>query len=198
MQFTLDSCGNSCILAKVLVFVDWLMWQVTLITSLLNLKSQTQDLHPSWKVSNSHSTHAHSSLFLTWSWLPWAYRFTIMTSMTSMMTCWALTTRHATSLSWSSSSIMLSPAARCYDKDLQTDFYLFNSVYWYWSHNDSHFIFLPASGPICSCWLMRSSLLWLRAAPYCTLLHTVTYCCSDAIVLVMPIVRITLLFSYST
>ena len=49
-----------------------------------------------------------------------------------------------------------------------------------------------------SCWLMRSSLLWLRAAPYCTLLRTVTYCCSDAIVLVTPIVRVTLLFSYST
>ena len=31
-----------------------------------------------------------------------------------------------------------------------------------------------------SCWLMRSLLLWLRAAPYCTLLRTVTYCSSDA------------------
>ena len=49
-----------------------------------------------------------------------------------------------------------------------------------------------------SYWLMCSSLLWLRAAPYCTLLCTVTYCCSDAIVLVTPIVRVTLLFSYST
>ena len=49
-----------------------------------------------------------------------------------------------------------------------------------------------------SCWLVCSSLLWLRAAPYCTLLRTVTYCCSDAIVLVTPIVRVTLLFSYST
>ena len=28
----------------------------------------------------------------------------------------------------------------------------------------------------------------------CVLLFTVTYCCSDTIVLVMPIVRITLLF----
>ena len=31
----------------------------------------------------------------------------------------------------------------------------------------------------------------------CALLRTVTYCCSDSIVLVTPIVCVTLLFSYS-
>ena len=96
-------------------------------------------------------------------------------------------------------------------------------LYWhgYWSHDDSllirvhflqwhglvgfpprhHYLFIVLHDSSLvmhlSCWLMRSSLLWLRAAPYCTLLCTVTYCCSDAIVLVMPIVRITSLFSYS-
>ena len=84
----------------------------------------------------------------------------------------------------------------CYDKDLHDWFYLFLCT-------DTGVIathalsFYQPLAPL-SCWLMCSSLLWLRAAPYCTLLRTVTYCCSDTIVLVTPIVCITLLFSYST
>ena len=71
-----------------------------------------------------------------------------------------------------------------------TDFYLFTRC------TDTgvivtHAFFSTGLWPHCSRWLMRSSLLWLRAAPYCTLLRTVTYCCSDAIVLVTPIVRVT-------
>ena len=46
-----------------------------------------------------------------------------------------------------------------------------------------------------SYWLMCSSLLWLRAAPYCTLLCTVTYCCSDAIVAVTLLFLWRLLFT---
>ena len=86
--------------------------------------------------------------------------------------------------------------SQCYDKDLHNWFYLFLCT-------DTGVIathalsFYRPLAPL-SCWLMHSSLLWLRAAPYCTLLRTVTYCCSDAIVLVMLIVRVTLLFSYST
>ena len=87
-------------------------------------------------------------------------------------------------------SMACSMAHSCYDKDLH-DWFLFISVYWYWSHSDSRLYLSTGLWPHCSYWLMRSSLLWLRAAPYCTLLRTVTYCCSDAIVLVTPIVRVT-------
>ena len=56
------------------------------------------------------------------------------------------------------------------------------SVYWYWSHSDSHFIFLPASGPIV--------LIDSCAARYCDseLCLTVHYCA------LWPIVAVTLLF----
>ena len=73
--------------------------------------------------------------------------------------------------------------------------FIYFYMYWYWSHRDSHLHCSTGLWPHLFSWLMRSSLLWLRAAPYCTLLRTVTYCCSDAIVLVTPIVRVTLLFS---
>ena len=85
---------------------------------------------------------------------------------------------------------------RCYNKDLHDWFYLFLRVLILESLWLTPLSFYRPLAPLFS-WLMRSSLLWLRAAPYCTLLHTVTYCCSDAIVLVTSIVDITLLFSYS-
>ena len=85
----------------------------------------------------------------------------------------------------------------CYDKDLH-DWFLFIITCTDTGVIATHALsFYRPLAPL-FCWLMRSSLLWLRAAPYCTLLRTVTYCCSDAIVLVTPIVRTTLLFSYST
>ena len=64
----------------------------------------------------------------------------------------------------------------------RTDFYLFYSVYWYWSHSDSHFIFLPASGPIV--------LIDSCAARCCdSELHLTVHCCT-----LWPIVAVTLLF----
>ena len=72
--------------------------------------------------------------------------------------------------------------AWCYDKDLQTDFIYFNSVYWYWSHSDSRFIFLPASGPIV--------LIDLCAARCCdSELRLTVHRCA-----LWPIVAVTLLF----
>ena len=53
------------------------------------------------------------------------------------------------------------------------------------------FIFLPASGPIV---LVTHAQLTV-VTQSCALLCTVTYCCSDTIVLVTPIVHVTLLFS---
>ena len=61
----------------------------------------------------------------------------------------------------------------------RTDFYLFT-----WCTDTgvivTHTLSSTGLWPHYSCWLMRSSLLWLRAAPYCTLLRTVTYCSCDA------------------
>ena len=81
----------------------------------------------------------------------------------------------------------------CYNKDLHDWFYLFLHVLILESLWLMPLSFYQPLAPL-FLWLMCSSLLWLRAAPYCTLLHTVTYCCSDAIVLVTPIVHVTLLF----
>ena len=53
------------------------------------------------------------------------------------------------------------------------------------------FILLLASGPIV---LVTHAQLTV-VTQSCALLFTVTYCCSDTIVLVTPIVHITLLFS---
>ena len=70
-----------------------------------------------------------------------------------------------------------------------------------WGHNTDTgvivtqpFIFLLASGPIV---LVTHAQLTV-VTQSCAVLCTVTYCCSDAIVLVMSIVDVTLLFSYST
>ena len=111
----------------------------------------------------------------------------------------------------------------CYDKDLH-DRFLFILLGVLILESQWLTLYLSTGlWPYLSWWLMRSSLLWLRAAPHCTSLHTVTYCCSDAIVLLLyiaahcdlllqwrycsltvhccalwPIVAVTLLFSYCT
>ena len=103
--------------------------------------------------------------------------------------CWLSRTSHAC---WSGPGLVsevrdaqppILMATYCYDKDLQTDFYLFYSVYWYWSHSDSHLTLLPASGPIVcvdSC-----------AARCCdSELRLTVHCCA-----LWPIVAVTLLFA---
>ena len=53
------------------------------------------------------------------------------------------------------------------------------------------FIFLPASGPI----VLVTHVQLAVVTQSCAVLCTVTYCCSDTIVLVTSIVHVTLLFS---
>ena len=70
----------------------------------------------------------------------------------------------------------------CYDKGLTDRFLFIYSVYWYWSHSDSCFIFLPASGPIV--------LVDSCAACCCdSELRLTVHCCA-----LWPIVAVTLLF----
>ena len=79
-------------------------------------------------------------------------------------------------------SMACSMAHSCYDKDLHDWFLFILLMYWYWSHSDSRFIFLPASGPI-----VRFDSCTARCCDS-ELRLTVHYCA------LWPIVAVTLLF----
>ena len=81
-------------------------------------------------------------------------------------------------------SVFVDMIVKCYNKDLH-DRFIYFCVYWYWSHYDSPFIFLPASGPIvllthAQLAVVTQSCALLYITAHCDLLLQWRHCSCDA------------------